>query len=51
MYVVDKSLKGCIAYAQSGKIELDKATQKQLKELFDLGYKGITKEAKAAKEE
>lgn len=51
MYEVDKSLKGSDVWTANGKIEIDKATDKQLAELVKLGFKGITKKEKKPSKE
>lgn len=49
MYVADKSVHGLDVWTKDGKITIDENTsQKNLKKLFDMNYKGITKEAKKA---
>lgn len=43
-FILDKKLYGVNAYPSSGKIELNETTsQKDLKILFELKFKGITK--------
>jgi hypothetical protein len=49
MYEVEDSLKGRDVWTAKGKIEIDKATDKQLAELVKLGIKGITKKEKPSK--
>jgi hypothetical protein len=51
MYEVDKSLKGKDVWTANGKIDIDKATDKQLAELVKLGFKGITKKEKKPSKE
>lgn len=47
MYKVSENLKGRTAYTSKGAINLDKASQKELKYLYELGYNGVTKSEKS----
>ena len=46
MYKVDKQYNDCTVYVKDKQYNLGDATQKQLKDLFIRGHKGITFEPK-----